>query len=99
MLNVDIADRGTAIQVQRAEGVLFVEEGNAIISGTGGEVATLTGFAVGTSTGHPPSARFASCSVMRSTSRPWLRINSVAAVSEYEIDGQGHYTVRVWEWK
>jgi len=35
----------------------------------------------------------------QSSSARWSRLNSVAAIFEYEVDGQGNCRSQLWEWK
>lgn len=99
LLGIDMTDVGTFVQTMRADGVLFVEQGNTVITGAGGEVAFFTGFALGKPTGSGSSAHFASCGYIRTNAPNWKRLNEVAIVCEFEIDGQQGFKVRVWEWK
>jgi hypothetical protein len=99
LLGVEVTDIGTFVQTMRSDGVLHVEEGIVVMTGAGGQVASLSGFALGKPLGNGQSAHFASCGVIRTTAEAWKRLNGVAIVSEYDVDAQGRFTVRVWEWK
>lgn len=99
MLGIEMVDVGTFIQTLRSDGVLHIEEGSVVITGPQGEVAFLNGFALGKPLGAGNSAHFASCGVMRSTAHDWKRLNAVAIVCEYDVDAQGKFSVRAWEWK
>lgn len=35
----------------------------------------------------------------RSSSPEWSRLNSVAAIFEYEVDAEGNARAQLWEWK
>lgn len=99
LLGIPIVDLGTFVQTLRSDGVLEVDEGNVLITGPNGEKAHLNGFALGKPLGAGNSAHFASCGIMRTTAPHWKRLNEVAIVSEYDVDAQGKFTVRAWEWK
>lgn len=99
LLGVEITDVGTFVQTLRIDGVLYVDEGYVLMTGPQGEVAHLSGFALGKPVGSQPCAHFASCGVMRTTAPAWKRLNEVAIVSEYDVDSQGHFSVKCWEWK
>lgn len=97
LLNVEESETGTYWSVVRPDGTLF-GEGQGIIMGKGGEVATWVGQGVGTiKKDGGVSYRGA---VYYQTSAPaWSRLNSVAAIFEYEVDAQGNSRAQLWEWK
>jgi hypothetical protein len=97
LLNVEERETGTYSSVVRPDGTLF-GEGQGIIMGKGGEVATWVGQGVGTiKKDGGVSYRGA---VYYQTSAPaWSRLNSVAAIFEYEVDAQGNSRAQLWEWK
>jgi len=99
LLGHEIRDLGTFIQTLRADGILQVEDGSVLMTGPRGEVASMMGFGLGKSTGCNGSTHFASCGYIRTSAQHWKRLNEVAIVSEYEVDQQGHFTVKCWEWK
>jgi len=46
------------------------------------------------------SPMFPAAQVYFQTSAPaWSRLNSVAAIFEYEVDAQGNSRAQLWEWK
>lgn len=97
LLNVEESETGTYWSVVRPDGTLF-GEGQGIIMGKGGEVATWVGQGVGTiKKDGGVSYRGA---VYYQTSAPaWSRLNSIAAIFEYEVDAQGNSRAQLWEWK
>ena len=99
MLGIEIADAGAFVQTLRSDGVLYVEQGHVVISGPAGAVAYLDGFALGKPLGAGDSVHFASCGVMRTTALHWKRLNEVAIICEYDVDAQGKFIARAWEWK
>jgi hypothetical protein len=97
LLNVEESETGTYWSVVRPDGTLF-GEGQGIIMGKGGEVATWVGQGVGTI--KKDGAVSYRGAVYYQTSAPaWSRLNSVAAIFEYEIDAQGNSRAQLWEWK
>ncbi len=97
LLGVDESETGTYCSVVRSDGTLF-GEGQGVIMGKEGELATWVGQGVGTiGKGGAVSYRGA---VYYQTSWPrWSRLNSVAAIFEYEVDAQGNSRSQLWEWK
>jgi hypothetical protein len=97
LLGVDGRETGTYWSVVRPDGTLY-GEGQGILMGKGGEVATWIGQGVGTiKTDGGVSYRGA---VYYQTSAPaWNRLNTVAAVFEFEVDAQGNSRSQLWEWK
>lgn len=97
LLGVEESETGTYASVVRPDGTLF-GEGQGIVMGKGGELATWTGQGVGTiQKGGAVSYRGA---VYYQTTAPsWARLNSVAAIFEYEVDAGGNTRAQLWEWK
>jgi hypothetical protein len=97
LLGTNTTDTGTYCAVVRPDGTLY-GEGQGVVIGEDGEMATWIGQGVGTiKKGGAVSYRGA---IYCQTSSPrWSRLNSVAAVFEYEVDGQGNTRSEIWEWK
>ena len=97
LLGVDETETGTYWAAVRPDGTLF-GEGQGIIMGKEGDVATWVGQGVGTmKKGGAVSYRGAV--YYQSSSSRWSRLNSVAGVFEYEVDAQGNTRAQVWESK
>ena len=97
LLGVEETETGTYSAVVRPDGSLF-GEGQGIIMGKGGEVATWVGQGVGTV--KKDGAVSYRGAVYYQTSTPgWSRLNSVAAIFEFEVDAQGNSRAQLWEWK
>jgi hypothetical protein len=97
LLGVEETETGTYSAVVRPDGSLF-GEGQGIIMGKGGEVATWVGQGVGTV--KKDGAVSYRGAVYYQTSAPgWSRLNSVAAIFEFEVDAQGNSRALLWEWK
>lgn len=81
----------------RPDGTLY-GEGNGIIMGEDGSMATWIGQGVGTlKAGGAVSYRGA---VYYQTASPrWSRLNNVASIFEYEVDAEGNTKGELWEWK
>jgi hypothetical protein len=73
-------------------------EGRVIFTTSDGEVAEWMGFGVGRSMGSPPAATFATCGSAQTTSRRLAHLNGIALVGECEIDEDGRWTWRLYEW-
>ncbi len=81
----------------RNDGTLY-GEGQGVIMGKGGELATWIGQGVGTIK-KDGSVTYRGAVYYQSSAPAWLRLNSVAAIYEYEVDAQGNCRGESWEWK
>jgi len=97
LLGVDEADTGTYWAVLRADGTLY-GEGQGIVMGKDGSTATWVGQGVGTIK-KDGSVSYRGALYFQSSSPRWTRLNSIAAIFEYEVDAQGDTRSQVWEWK
>lgn len=98
LLGVAMNDFGTYWQTVRPGGVLYGEGQVALIT-TDGEVANWTGFGVGRPTGRVPAGMFSVCGSFQTASERLARLNTVANVVEYQVDENGNYAWKMWEWK
>lgn len=97
ILGVDAVESATYWAVVRPDGTLY-GEGNAIVMGAGGESASWIGQGIGTF-GKGGAVSFRGAVYYQTATPAWSRLNKVAAIYEYEVDGQGNCTSKVWEWK
>jgi hypothetical protein len=97
MLGVKERSRTTYTASLRPDGTLY-GEGNGIVMGDGGELATWTGQGVGV-IGKNGAVSFRGAVYYQSASPKWARLNTVAAVFEYDVDAQGNTKSQLWEWK
>ena len=97
LLGVNQTSTATYSSVMRPDGTVY-GEGQGITMGEDGSAATWVGQGVGTlKKGGAVSYRGA---LYYQTSSPrWARLNNVAAIFEYEVDGEGNTTGEIWEWK
>jgi len=97
LLGVDETETGTYWSAVRPDGTLY-GEGQGILMGAKGEQATWIGQGIGVfKEGGAVSYRGA---VYYQTTTPaWARLNKVAAVYEFEVDGEGNISAQLWEWK
>ena len=97
LLGVNGTTTATYSSVMRPDGTLY-GEGQGIVMGNDGDMATWIGQGVGTiKKGGAVSYRGAV--YYQSASPRWLRLNNVAAIFEYEVDAQGNTQSQLWEWK
>jgi hypothetical protein len=97
LLGVNFTENGTYWATMRPDGTLY-GEGQGIVIGTDGDAATWVGQGVGTiQKGGAVSYRGAV--YYQTTSPKWARLNSVAAVFEYQVDSQGRTHSQLCEWK
>jgi hypothetical protein len=97
MYGVSATDTGTYIATLRADGTLF-GEGQGVLMGKGGEAATWSGQGVGTLQ-KDGSIKYRGAIYYQTATPAWQKLNSVAAVFEYEVDAQGSTKGQLWEWK
>ena len=97
LLGVNETSTATYQSGMRPDGSVY-GEGQGLVMGENGEMATWVGQGVGTlKKGGAVSYRGAV--YYQSASPSWARLNSVAAIFEYEVDAQGNTQSQLWEWK
>ena len=97
LVGVEASEIGTYWSVVRADGSLY-GEGQGVLMGKGGEAATWVGQGVGAF--KPDGGVSYRGAMYYQTATPaWSRLNSVAAVFEFEVDAQGNTRAQLWEWK
>lgn len=97
LLNVEEKEIGTYRSAVRPDGTLY-GEGQGIIMGKGGEAATWVGQGVGTFT-KDGGVSFRGAVYYQTAAPAWSRLNTVAAIFEYEADAAGNTRAQLWEWK
>jgi hypothetical protein len=97
LLGVEATDTGTYWSVVRPDGTLY-GEGQGIAMGKEGDLATWIGQGVGTIK-KDGAVSYRGAVYYQSSSARWSRLNSVAAIFEYEVDTQGNTHSQFWEWK
>ncbi len=97
LLGVSTTSTGTYWSVVRPDGSVY-GEGQGIGMGKGGESATWVGQGVG-KVKKNGSVSYRGAVYYQTSARKWARLNSVAAVFEYEVDAQGNSSSQIWEWK
>ena len=97
LLGVEATDTGTYRSVVRPDGTLY-GEGQGIVMGKEGDLATWKGQGVGTIK-KDGAISYRGAVYYQSSSARWSRLNSVAAIFEYEVDAQGNTRSQLWEWK
>ena len=98
LLGMEITDLGTYWQVIKPGGIIH-GEGKVLMLTPEGDMAPWTGFGIGHPTGPIPAASYAVCGYFDGASERLARLNGVAIVIEYEVDGEWNYRWRLWEWK
>jgi hypothetical protein len=85
-------------QTVRPGGELY-GEGQVVMMSEAGETVTWKGFGVGRPTGKGFAASYRAAGSYQTTSATLRRLNSVITVTDYELDENGNYTAKEWEWK
>jgi len=88
---------GSYTSMRRPDGTIF-GEGQGVARGRDGAMASWVGQGVGKFTGDG-GVTYRGAVFYQSPSPQWSRLNSVAGVFEYEVDGQGNTKAQFWEWK
>jgi len=97
LLGVEETETGTYWSALRPDGSLY-GEGQGILMGKGGEMATWVGQGVGTIK-KDGGVSYRGAVYYQTASPAWARLNAIAALFEYEIDAQGNTRAQLWEWK
>ena len=97
ILGVEATTIATYLGVLRPDGYLH-GEGQGVVMGSGGEMATWTGQGVGRFTENGGTS-WRGAIFYQTPSQTWARLNGIAAVFEYEIDAEGNTSGGIWEWK
>jgi len=97
LLDVEESETGTYGSVVRPDGTLF-GEGQGIIMGKGGELATWVGQGVG-AIKQDGGVSYRGAVYYQTSAPAWARLNSVAGIFEYDVDAQGNSRSQLWEWK
>jgi hypothetical protein len=66
--------------------------------GTGGEMASWVGQGVGTLK-KDGGVSYRGAIYYQTATPGWARLNRMAAIFEFEVDGQGNSRSQLWEWK
>ena len=97
ILGVAETNIGTYDAVIRPDGTVY-GEGQGVVMGKGGESATWVGQGVGTMK-KDGSVSYRGAVYYQTATPAWSRLNSIAAIFEYEVDSQGNARSEIWEWK
>jgi hypothetical protein len=97
LLGVKATTTVTYWSVVRPDGTLY-GEGQGIVMGREGDLATFVGQGVGTIK-KDGAVSYRGALYYQSSSARWSRLNSVAAIFEHEVDTEGNVRSQLWEWK
>ena len=97
ILGVPMQDMGTYTSEMRDDGTL-IGEGNGIVMGANGEMATWSGAGVGRFN-EDGSLSFRGAIYYYSKTPTFRKLNGFAAIYEHDVDAAGKATNAVWEWK
>ena len=97
LLGTSHTTRATYVAAMRPDGILY-GEGQGIVISKDGDMATWVGSGVGTIK-NDGSVSYRGAIYYSTASAKWSRLNSVAAIFEYEVDAQGNTRAQIWEWK
>jgi len=98
ILGVNHQTIGTYTSILRPDGTIFGEGQGVARARDGSAMASWVGQGVGKFTGGG-GVSYRGALFYQSPSPQWSRLNGVAAIFEYEVDGQGNSKSQLWEWK
>jgi hypothetical protein len=93
-----MTDMGTYMSTPRPDGTLF-GSGQGVIMTKEGDMVSWTGQGVGRFTGHGSAVSWRGGIYYQTASQKLARLNSVAAIFEYEVTEDGRVQATLWEWK
>ena len=97
LLGLDVNEVGTYCSASRPDGSLY-GEGQGVVLLPDGEGVTWKGQGVGKFVGGG-AVSYRGAVYYSSVSPKLARLNTVAAVFEFEVDAQGNTHSKLWEWK
>jgi hypothetical protein len=98
LLGVSHLTFGTYTSMVRPDGTIFGEGQGVARAKDGSAMASWVGQGVGKFTSGG-GVSYRGALYYQSPNSQWSRLNSVAAIFEYEVDGQGNTKAQLWEWK
>src|SRR5258708_7546819 len=97
ILGVEGFNIGTYTSTNKADGSLY-GEGQGVIATAEGEFVTWNGIGVGRL--HPGgNVSYRGALSYSTTSQKLARLNTIAGVFEFDVDGEGKTHSKIWEWK
>ena len=96
-LGFDGGNIGTYSSAPRADNSLF-GEGQGVLITAEGEIASWKGLGSGKFVGGG-AVSYRGALVFNTTSQKLARLNGIAGVFEFEVDGEGNTHTKMWEWK
>jgi len=97
LLGVDGMNIGTYTSGNKPDGSLY-GEGQGVFASMDGDIATWKGMGIGRLL--PGGAvSYRGCLSYSTASTKLARLNSIAGVFEFEVDGSGNTQSKIWEWK
>jgi hypothetical protein len=97
MLGVEVNGFGTYTSEVRADGSLY-GQGSGAYTSAAGDLLAWEGSGIG-KFGAGGAVSYRGILYYRTTSAKLAKLNNVAGVFEYEVDGKGTTYAKVWEWK
>ena len=80
-------------------GGIFRGEGGPVWLTDDGEMLSWKGIGTGRPTGPGMSASYAVCGTVETNSDRFQSLRGICLVGEYDVDSQGNYNWRLWEWR
>lgn len=98
LLGTQTVEMGTFIAVNRPDGTLF-GTGQGVLTTDDGDMATWAGNGVGRPAGRGGSVSWRGAIYYQTSSERLTRLNSIAAIFEFEVDETGKTEAKSYEWK
>lgn len=97
LLGAEVREMGTYTGTLRPDGTIW-GEGQGVVMGMRGEVATWTGQGIGR-VNQDGTISFRGAIYFQTQSPAWQRLNAVAGIFEYQQNADDTTQAKVWEWK
>lgn len=98
IFGVECSTTLTMVGTPRPDGIVY-SEGYGLMLTKDGDAATLTSSALGIPKGLMPTSSVRGATFFRTQSPQLSRLNSVVCIYEVEVNEDGSYGVKDWEWK
>jgi len=98
ILGTEETTTATFWAVPRSDGTLYGEVNRLTVT-KDGEMATSKGSGIGRPKGRPPAASYRAAVFYQTASQKLARLNTVISVAEVEIEEDGNFALKEWEWK
>ena len=98
LLGMDAYEMDTGTSTPMPNGILMTER-NGLLTTVDGDILQIRINGIGWLTGKGQKSSYRGVSYQTTQSQKLERLNRVVGVWEYELDENGEWTLKIWEWK